>query len=200
MPSFDRPADAAIPPSDWLCRWAPLARPGGLWLDVACGHGRHARWLAAQGFRVVATDVDVSGLADLADNAAVDVVERDLEAGPWPFARREFDGIVVTNYLHRPHFPHLAAALAPGGVLVIETFGAGNERYGRPRNPAFLLEPGELLRSFGAALQVVAYEHGLEERPRPAVRQRLCAVRGADPRPLPGQAPPGQGRPGRMPP
>ena len=99
----------------------------------------------------------------------------DLETDPWPFADRGFDGIVVTNYLHRPHFPLLTATLAPGGMLLIDTFAAGNERFGRPRNPAFLLQPGELLDAFSAALRIVAYEHGAVTTPRPAIRQRLCA-------------------------
>jgi SAM-dependent methyltransferase len=185
MPSFDRPRDPDIAPSAWVCRFAALIRPGGRVLDVACGSGRHARWLATRGFHVLATDVDVSGLADLRDTPGIEIVEADLEGGHWPFADRSFDGIVVTNYLHRPHFPHLARALAPSGVLIFETFGAGNELLGRPRNPAFLLRPGELFEAFAGELQVVAYEHGAETRPRRAVRQRLCAVRVTTPVALP---------------
>ena len=175
MPSFDRPTDTQIAPSPWVMRWSALIRRGGTVLDVAAGHGRHARALAATGLRVVATDVDVSGLAEVPPS--IDVVAADLETGVWPFAGRIFDGIVVANYLHRPHFPHLIAGLADGGVLIFETFGQGNEKLGRPRNPDFLLAPGELIAAFGASLQVVAYEHGAEETPRPAVRQRLCAVK-----------------------
>lgn len=154
-------------------------------LDVACGNGRHTRWLLGRGYRVVATDVDVSGLADLRAGADLEILAADLEDGPWPFAGQRFDGIVVTNYLHRPQFPLLAIALAAGGVLIMETFGEGNERLGRPRNPYFLLRPGELLEAFGHALQVVAYEHGIEQRPRPAVRQRICALNGREPVELP---------------
>jgi len=187
MPSFDRPADTNIVPSPWVMRWAGLIRRGGRVLDLACGHGRHARALAAQGLHVVATDLDVSGLADV--GAGIEVIQADLETGTWPFAGRAFDGIVVTNYLHRPHFPHLMAALAPGGVLIYETFGLGNEKLGRPRNPDFLLAPGELLAAFGRDLQVVAYEHGAEQAPRPAVRQRICVVKSPDPV----QLPPGSG-------
>jgi SAM-dependent methyltransferase len=178
-PSFDRCDDTSVPPSAWVMRWAGLIRAHGSVLDVAAGSGRHARALAARGHKVSAVDVNCSGLADV--RATVEVIEADLETGLWPLGKRTFDGIVVTNYLHRPHFPHLAAALNAGGVLIFETFGQGNERLGRPRNPAFLLAPGELLRAFESVLEIVAYEHGEEHAPRPAVRQRLCAVRGAGP-------------------
>jgi len=181
MPSFDRPADSAIAPSPWVMRWPPLIRPAGMVLDVAAGHGRHTRALAAAGFHVTAADIDVSGLADLDGDPRITVAPLDLEAGAWPFADRVFDGIVVANYLHRPHFPHLITALADGGVLIFETFGQGNERLGRPRNPDFLLAPGELLTAFAPYLHIVAYEHGEEYEPRPAVRQRLCAVKGPGP-------------------
>ena len=180
MPSFDRPTDTNIPPSPWIMRWASLIKPGGTVLDVAAGHGRHARALAALGHKVTATDIDVTGLKDA---IGIEVIAADLETGVWPCAPGRFDGIVVANYLHRAHFPHLVAGLADGGVLLFETFGQGNEKLGRPRNPDFLLAPGELPAAF-AALQVVAYEHGTEQHPRPAVRQRICAVKGREPRAL----------------
>jgi hypothetical protein len=88
-----------------------------------------------------------------------------------------YDGIVVTNYLHRPLLPVLAEALAPGGVVIYETFAAGNERFGRPSNPDFLLHPGELLEAF-AALTVIAFEQGELSLPRPAVIQRIAAIAG----------------------
>jgi SAM-dependent methyltransferase len=150
-------------------------------LDLACGAGRHSRYLSALGYRVVAVDLDVSSLGGLASNDIIEIVEVDLEGGDWPFIARRFDGIVVTNYLHRPHFTSLVESLTPGGVLIFESFGKGNDKYGRPRNPAFLLNPGELLEAFGSYLTVVAYEHGLEEEPRPAIRQRICAVNAAEP-------------------
>jgi SAM-dependent methyltransferase len=186
MSSFDRPTDPDIAPSGWVVRFAPLIHPAGLVLDLACGHGRHTRHLLAQGYRVVAADIDTSELADLRGHIGLEIIEADLEAaGAWPFGDRAFDGIVITNYLHRPHFERLPDHLAPAGVLIIETFGAGNEQFGRPRNPDFLLQPGELLNAFARQLHVVAYEHGIETVPRPAVRQRLCAVRGSGPLPLP---------------
>jgi SAM-dependent methyltransferase len=185
MPSFDRPTDPHIVASAWVLRFAALIPPGGVVLDVAAGHGRHTRALKALGFGVVAADIDVSGLVDLRKDPAIQVVETDLEGGDWPFAGRSFDAIVVANYLHRPHFPHYVSALNDEGALIVETFGQGNELLGRPRNPDFLLKPGELLDAFGSALQIVAYEYGVEEQPRPAVRQRLCAIKSAAPVLLP---------------
>lgn len=179
MPSFDRPADPLIAPSPWILRWAHLVRPGGRILDVAAGHGRHARTLAGLGFRLIAADIDTTGLKDAPPG--VEVLAVDLENGAWPFPDGAFDAIVVANYLHRPHFPHLARSLADRGVLIFETFGQGNERLGRPRNPDFLLAPGELLSAFDGVLDIVAYEHGEERLPRPAVRQRLCAIKGLTP-------------------
>jgi len=185
MPSFDRPPQPVTEPSAWVGRFCHLIPPGGGVLDLACGDGRHARYLGARGHRVTAVDLDISGLGDLVGDPTFEVLALDLEDGHWPFAGRRFAGIVVTNYLHRPHLPWLAGSLVEGGTLLMETFAAGNERHGRPRNPAFLLEAGELLTALAGALQVVAYEHGLELHPRPAVRQRICAVRTSEPQLLP---------------
>jgi SAM-dependent methyltransferase len=189
--SFDRPREERLPPSPWVTRFAALLPADGQVLDLAAGHGRHTRWLLEQGRRVLAADLDTSGLRDLAGHRQLEILEMDLEANPVPLPGRRFAGIVVTNYLHRPHFRWLASALEPGGVLIIETFGQGNERHGRPRNPDFLLAPGELLDAFAGRLHIVAYEHGLEMKPRPAVRQRLCALasREPDPEPWPLPAP-----------
>ena len=148
-------------------------------LDVASGRGRHARYLAGLGHDVTAIDRDEEALAALRDAPHIHTVQADLENNePWPFAGRQFDGIVVTNYLHRPLFPDLVEALAPGGVLVYETFAVGNERYGKPSNPEFLLWPGELLQAFGS-LDVKGFEEGPQEQPKPALIQRICAVRAA---------------------
>jgi SAM-dependent methyltransferase len=165
-------------PSPWVVRWATLIRSGGEVLDLACGHGRHARHLAERGWRVTAVDRDPAALAGLAGVPSVRTVEADLEGAPWPFAGDAFDGVVVANYLHRPLFDALAASLAPGGVLIYETFMRGNERYGKPSNPDFLLRPGELAGVWGGRLEVVAFEQGRVERPKPAVVQRICALRG----------------------
>jgi SAM-dependent methyltransferase len=158
-----------------VCRWAALIRPGGRVLDVACGQGRHLRYLGSLGLTVIGVDRD--GKAASAEG--VDVRVADIEAGPWPFSPAEFDGVVVTNYLYRPIFPHLVAALRTGGVLIYETFALGNERYGRPSNPDFLLKPGELLESV-EPLRVIAFEQGLISSPKQALIQRICAVRSSD--------------------
>jgi SAM-dependent methyltransferase len=157
-------------------RWAPLIPPGGRVLDVASGSGRHARWLAVHGHPVDAVDRDAEALATLSDARGVTTHCADLENGPWPFEAGRYAGVVVTNYLHRPLFPELLAALTPRGVLIYETFAVGNERYGRPSNPAFLLKPGELLDVLRGRLRVIAYEDVHVEHPKPAMVQRVCGL------------------------
>jgi SAM-dependent methyltransferase len=164
-------------PSPWVVRWAGAIRAGGRVLDVACGKGRHLRYLESLGFAVVGVDRDEQALAGLHDLKGAEVRVADIESGPWPFPPGGFDGVVVTNYLHRPLFPHLVGALRPGGVLIYETFALGNERYGRPTNPDFLLRPGELLHSL-EPLSVFAFEQGLVSSPKQALVQRACALRG----------------------
>jgi len=168
-------------PSPWVCCFTSLVPPGATVLDLACGSGRHSRLFLRLGHPVLAIDRDTSRLADLADNPLLEILACDLESGRIPsFFERRFGGIVVTNYLHRPLFAAIAGALAPGGILLYETFAKGNERFGKPSNPAFLLEEGELLRAFAGRLEVVAYENLTIETPRPAAVQRLCA-RAAEP-------------------
>jgi SAM-dependent methyltransferase len=162
--------------SPWITRFAPLVVPGGTVLDIASGAGRHARFFHACGHEVAAVDRDISGLQDLEGASGFEIIEADLEAAPWPLGDRTFAGIVVANYLHRPLFPRLIAALGPDGVLLYETFAQGNERYGRPRNPDFLLQPGELIEVFGSRLHIVAFEHGRAGGDHPRVVQRICAV------------------------
>jgi SAM-dependent methyltransferase len=165
-------------PSAWVSRFAPLVPPGGTVLDLACGGGRHTRLFAAMGHPVHAVDRDADSLAQLAQMANVTIRCADIEGGPWPYAGSKFAAIVVTNYLWRPLWPLLLAALEPDGVLIYETFMFGHERLGRPNNPAFLLRPGELLEVVHKHLTVVAFEQGEVTLPRPAVVQRLCALRG----------------------
>jgi len=159
-------------PSPWVVRWAHLLPAAGSVLDLACGGGRHLRWLAARGFRVTGVDRDAAALAPL--GALGEAVVADLENAPWPLGERRFDGIVVTNYLWRPLLPRIAESLAAGGVLIYETFARGQEHIGKPSSPAFLLQPGELLGAF-AGLRIVAFEDGFDAA---AVRyvQRIAAV------------------------
>lgn len=167
-------------PSAWVTRWAAVAPAGCPVLDVACGNGRHARYFAERGHTVEAVDRDGAALAGLTGVSNVTARCADIEGGPWPYAGRTFGAVVVTHYLHRPLFPPLLAVLAPGGVLIYETFAAGNERYGRPANPDFLLRPGELLEVVQGTLRVLAFEDLFVELPKPAMVQRICAVRPAD--------------------
>ena len=162
----------------WLERFLPHIKSGGNVLDLACGRGRHSLRMHAAGYRVEAVDRDAAALAEISALApGISTRVADLEGDPWPYQGRSFDGIVVTNYLYRPLFPHLLAALAADGVLIYETFMAGNERFGKPSNPAFLLRPDELLDLVRRRLTVVAFEQGEVARPRPAVVQRLCATK-----------------------
>jgi SAM-dependent methyltransferase len=167
----------SAPASPWVARFAGLL-PAGEVLDLACGGGRHVRLLAARGNAVLALDRDPAALA-LAAGPGVVTMQHDLEAptGEWPFAAGRFAGIVVTNYLHRPLLDAMCLSLAPNGVLIYETFGQGNEAFGKPSNPAFLLAPGELLAlAQRTGLRVVAYEEGRVEAPKTAFVQRICAV------------------------
>lgn len=168
-----RPPEA----SPWVVRFAPLIPAGGEVLDLACGPGRHSRWLAALGYAVEAVDRDAEALAGLEGIAGVRTRCADLESGPWPYGGRSFAGIVVTNFLWRPLMPQLLSALGPGGVLIYETFMVGNELFRQPSNPAYLLRPGELLEVVRARLAVIAFEQGELKAEPPAVVQRLCAQR-----------------------
>jgi SAM-dependent methyltransferase len=171
------PGHGPAGPSPWVCRFAPLIRPGGRVLDLAAGTGRHTIFLRQLGHEIVAADRDVAALAALPADPGIAITAIDLENGALWALGRGYDGIVVTNYLHRPLFAALQDALAPGGILIYETFALGNERFGRPSNPAFLLRPGELLDAF-RNLTVVAFEQGSVERPKPAVIQRIAAIKG----------------------
>ncbi len=175
----DTPHAALLPPSPWVTRFATLIPAGGVVLDVAAGNGRHSNWLRARGHPIVAIDRDIAGLADLKGQNGVEIIEADLETGaPFPLAGRSFAGVIVTNYLHRPIVSALVAAVAPGGVLIYETFARGNERFGKPSNPDFLLQPGELLEAVRGKMRVVAYEDLEVATPKPAMIQRIAAIAG----------------------
>jgi SAM-dependent methyltransferase len=170
-------ADDMAEPSPWVARFADHVPPGGRVLDVACGGGRHARFFLERGHPVTVVDRDTSGVKDLQDDPGVEVLECDLEAGaPWPFPGRTFEGVVVANYLWRAILPGIVAAVAPGGVLLYETFARGQEQFGHPHNPDFLLKPGELLEAVRGELRVVAYEDLILDAPTRVV-QRIAAVR-----------------------
>ena len=160
-------------PSSWVQRWTHLISPGGSVLDVACGHGRHMRWLAAAGHRVTGVDRSPEAIASVETLGRV--VQADIENGPWPFEGEQFDAVVVTNYLWRPLMIRLLGSVAPGGVLIYETFAAGNESVGKPSRPDFLLQPGELLRVC-EHMSVVAFEDGFCDQPARFI-QRIAAVR-----------------------
>ena len=160
-------------PSDWVRRWSTLAPPGSTALDVACGAGRHLRWMHQHGHPTVGVDRSADAVAACAawgENHCA-----DIEDGPWPFAGRQFGAVIVTNYLWRPLLPLLVDSVAPGGVLIYETFASGNETVGRPARADFLLQPGELLAA-SATLRTVAYEDGFVDAPARFV-QRIAAVR-----------------------
>jgi SAM-dependent methyltransferase len=162
-------------PAAWVQRWSHLVPAGQPVLDVACGAGRHMRWLHDQGHPVVGVDRSPEAIAAVAELG--EVLCADLENGPWPWPGRAFGGVVVTNYLWRPLFPALLQSVAAGGVLIYETFATGNETVGKPASPEFLLQPGELLR-LCSELHVVAFEDGYLEQPARFV-QRIAVVRPA---------------------
>lgn len=184
--------DGAGPASSWVQRWSHLVPPRGSVLDIACGQGRHMQWFAQQGHVVTGIDRSPAALAVAASFGAV--VLADIEMAPWPLMNgsqvRQFDAVVVTHYLWRPLLPLIAQCLAPGGLLIYETFSSGNETVGKPSRPDFLLRPGELLTAF-ASLRTIAFEEGFIENP-PRFLQRIAAVRGASQ--APGDQPPARYR------
>jgi SAM-dependent methyltransferase len=162
-----------------VTRFAARLPDGARVLDLACGRGRHARFLAGRGCHVIAADRDEGALEVLSEVPGVVTCHLDLEDGtPWPWATGAFDAVVVCNYLHRPRFDDLLDLVADGGFLLYETFMRGNERFGRPSNPDFLLEPGELMARTAGRFTPVAFEQGEVGDPGRAVVQRLCAIKG----------------------
>jgi SAM-dependent methyltransferase len=176
--TLPNPHNVILSASPWVKRFSPLIPKSGVVLDLACGSGRHSELLASSGYQVLAVDQDVSVIESLS-NSLITSKRLNLEEVEWPLSNSEFSGIVVTNYLYRPHLDELPQMLVDGGVLIYETFALGNGDFGKPANPNFLLNPGELL-AFAArhGLKVVAYEDIYVDQPKPAMVQRLCAVKG----------------------
>ncbi|MBC7956723.1 MAG: class I SAM-dependent methyltransferase [Cytophagales bacterium] len=162
-----------LAPSPWVVRWSHLVPQGASVLDVACGSGRHVVWFADRGCRVTGVDRDAAAIEPLRGQG--ELLVADIETGPWPLPGRQFDAVVVTNYLWRPLLPTLLNSLADGGVWIYETFADGNQKVGKPSNPAFLLQPEELLEA-ARGLEIVAYENGFLDAP-PRFVQRLVAVK-----------------------
>ncbi|HYS64675.1 MAG TPA: class I SAM-dependent methyltransferase [Paraburkholderia sp.] len=176
-PAVTPPSQGNGEPSRWVRHWAHLVAAGGAVLDVASGAGRHARFFASLGHPVTAIDRDAAALDTMRGEPLITTLAADIEGAAWPLpGEAKFAAVVVTNYLHRPLFPRLLHSLAPGGVLVYETFAQGNESVGKPSNPAFLLAPGELLDVVRGRLRVVAFQDGFLAQPRPAYVQRICAI------------------------
>jgi SAM-dependent methyltransferase len=171
------PHDVQLDASPWVKRFASQIPKGGLVLDLACGGGRHATYLAQLGFSVLAVDQDV-GVLEKRQNPLITTRALNLELEEWPLEGQEFNGIVVTNYLYRPHLDRLPKMLAEGGVLIYETFAQGNAQFGKPSNPDFLLKTGELMALAARhGLKVLAYEDIYTDEPKPAMVQRLCALK-----------------------
>lgn len=162
-------------PSAWIRRFAGLIAPGGHVLDVACGKGRNTRYLLEKGLRVSALDIDMGGLHDLYGAALLTQIQADIESATWPLSGQTYDAVVVTNYLHRPILDDIVNSVGVSGLLLYETFAVGNEAFGRPRNPDYLLRRGELLTRVAGRMTVLAYEDLTVEEPNPAAIQRICA-------------------------
>jgi SAM-dependent methyltransferase len=166
-----------VQPSDWVVRGAQYISAGGHVLDLACGSGRHTRLFLSLDFTVTAVDIDVSSLGDIATDARCKVIQADLEKdNPWPLSEC-FDAVIITNYLYRPLYKYILQSLLPGGILIYETFMRGNEQYGKPNNPSFLLEENELSDQFSGSMDILGFEQGFVYEPKPACVQRLCARR-----------------------
>lgn len=174
--------ELSVPASDWVQTHASKIKAGGRVLDYACGSGRHAVWLAKQGFQVMAIDRDLASLQQINSqhpDLAIQTEAIDLETDTWSLDHSshlgQFDAVIVTNYLYRPFLQKLPNLLNSQGVLIYETFAIGNEAFGKPSNPDFLLKPNELL-GFASNMRILAYEDLTVTQPKPACVQRVCAV------------------------
>jgi len=163
------------PPSKWVVRFADKIEPNGTVLDLACGSGRHTDFFLQRGHHVTATDINTSKVEGNYDTNKLIIIQSDLEKLPWPFSQNAFSAIVVINYLYRPLFPKIVSSLKPNGLLIYETFAKGNEKFGRPKNPEYLLKPGELLSGSFSNLKILAFEDLVVTEPKLAAVQRVCA-------------------------
>jgi len=170
------PKHGGSAPSGWVTRWAKLIPSSGKILDLACGSGRHLRWLLERDQPLIGIDIDTSGAQDLLDPPNLELLETDLEQPGFQFPDQSYAAIIVTNYLYRPLLPLLPKQLGADGVLIYETFAEGNEEFGRPSNPDFLLRPDELLNTYTNHLQIAGFEQGYIDKPKPAIVQRICAI------------------------
>lgn len=165
-----------LQPSPWVERFYSGIKGNGQVLDVACGAGRHFPLGLASGKTITGIDRDLAKARQFSGSLNLLLIEADLEDGsPFPLRGNRYDGVIVTNYLWRPILPEIVAAVADDGLLIYETFGVGQEKYGRPSNPDFLLQPGELIAAVSGRLSVVAYEHMTLRHPERVV-QRIAAV------------------------
>jgi len=161
--------------SPWVEKHVPLIPKARPVLDVACGGGRHSLHLLKLGYEMVSVDVETTAITTYKDLPGLSIVRADLEKDPWPFAENTFASIVVVNYLWRPLLPDLCASLMPGGVLLYDTFARGNEKYGRPSNPDFLLKQRELQETLEDELEILDFFDGFVDTPTPACRQSIAA-------------------------
>jgi len=166
-----------LDPSMWVVTNSRYLVPNAKVLDLACGSGRHTKFLIEKGFDVTSVDIDQNALNEVAKISKSHVLSVDLENGEWPFAERSFDGIVVTNYLHRPHLELMTNTLTDRGLIIYETFMIGNELYGKPSNPEFLLRPNELNDVYANSMLILRSEQGHIRSPKEATVQRICAVK-----------------------
>jgi len=162
-----------LEPSSWVIKYANYVPKNSKVLDLACGMGRHTQLFMGRGCHVTAVDIDTQGLQEFANSPNCQIVEMDIEQSEDWLLSQDFNCIVVTNYLHRPIMKHLANALAPEGILIYQTFMSGNEKFGKPSNPDFLLKKDELMETFEDELEVIAFSQGLTSKP--SMMQQICA-------------------------
>jgi SAM-dependent methyltransferase len=164
-----------LQPSPWVVKYADLIPAGAKVLDLACGNGRHSKFFIKKSCRVTAVDIDIRPLDALSEHPNCKIIKADLESQDEWILASDFDAVIVTNYLHRPLFRYLPMALAPNGILIYQTFMVGNEKYGKPSNPDYLLAKGELKTAFDKHFDIIEFSQGFSAKPKDAVTQQICA-------------------------